>query len=80
MKNDNCRWYLCENYSFHGLKGPHSREGNTEMYTAGLLEVEEGCRVGKESKAEGKEDKDERIQNKDKIDKKQRTMQREERK
>ncbi len=47
MKNDYCRRYLCENYSFHGLKGPH-RVGR------GILkciqqEVEEGCTGGKES-------------------------------
>ncbi len=60
-------------------RSSQSREGNTEMYTAGLLEVGECCRGGKERKAKGKKDKDERKQNKDKIDKNQRTMQREER-
>jgi hypothetical protein len=37
MKNDNCRRYLCENYSFHGLKGP-LRVGR------GILKcIQQGC-------------------------------------
>jgi hypothetical protein len=41
-------------------RSSQSREGNTEMYmyTAGLLEVVEGCKGGKKRKAKGKERKE----------------------